>query len=186
MSFNPLNTKIKQKKCRYCKEKFTPFNSLQPFCWESKCMEEHNKIEREKRARKAKRDFKKTDKPHITNTAQDTVNEYIRLRDKYKPCCSCGTFKDMQFHAGHYQNVGGHKQLRFYTLNIHKQCSVCNNWRSSNREQYRPFMVNKYGLGFVEKLESNQERGNYSIEYLERLIKVFRKKIKLYELKFRG
>lgn len=125
------------------------------------------------------------DKSKWLANAQTVVNTYVRLRDLNKPCCSCGHFGDRQFHAGHYQNVGGHQQLRFYTLNIHKQCSICNNWRSSNNEQYRPFMINKYGLEFVESLESNQERGNYTVEYLQRLIKVFRKKIKLYQERFR-
>ena len=177
---------MKQKKCRYCKDTFTPFNSLQPFCFKTECIQEHNKVIREKKARKVKKEFKESDKSSLIELAQMVVNKYVRLRDLNKPCCSCGHFGDRQFHSGHYQNVGGHRQLRFYTLNIHKQCSICNNWKSSNNEQYRPFMINKYGLEFVERLEANQERGNYTVEYLQRLIKVFRKKIKLYERKFRS
>ena len=46
--------------------------------------------------------------------------------------------------------------------------------------------MKKFGIEWVEKLEANQERGNYTVEYLQRLIKVFRKKIKLYERKFRS
>lgn len=176
---------MKPKKCRYCKEYFTPFNSLQPFCFKTECIQEHNKVTREKKARKLKKEFKESDKSSLIELAQLVVNKYIRLRDLNKPCCSCGHFGDRQFHAGHFMNVGGHQQLRFHTLNIHKQCSICNNWKSSNNQQYRPFMINKYGLEFVESLESNHERGNYTVEYLQRLIKVFRKKIKLYERKFR-
>lgn len=177
---------MKHKKCRYCKEYFTPFNSLQPFCFKTECIQEHNKATREKKARKVKKEFKESDKSSLIELSQIVVNKYIRLRDLNKPCCSCGHFGDRQFHAGHYQNVGGHRQLRFYTLNIHKQCSICNCRKSSNNQEYRPFMINKYGLDFVEKLESNQERGRYTVEYLQRLIKVFRKKIKLYEKKFRS
>lgn len=175
----------KERKCNYCKDKFTPYNSFQKFCFKEECIKEHNKTEREKKARKVKKEFKENDKSTLLKLAEKVVNTYIRLRDLNKPCCSCGHFGDRQFHAGHYQNVGGHQQLRFYTLNIHKQCSICNNWKSSNNEQYRPFMINKYGLEFVESLESNQERGNYSVEYLQKLIKVFRKKIKLYQERFR-
>lgn len=175
----------KERICNYCKDKFVPYNSFQKFCFKDECIKEHNKTEREKKARKAKKEFKGNDKSTLLKLAEKVVNTYVRLRDLNKPCCSCGHFGDRQFHAGHYQNVGGHQQLRFYTLNIHKQCSICNNWKSSNNEQYRPFMINKYGLEFVESLESNQERGNYTVEYLQRLIKVFRKKIKLYQERFR-
>ena len=176
---------MKQKKCRYCKDLFSPYNSLQPFCFKDSCIKEHNQKAREKKAKKLKKDFKENDKSTLIQLAQTLVNKYIRLRDKNLHCCSCGHFGDRQFHSGHYKNVGGHQQLRFYTLNIHKQCSICNNWKSSNEIEYRKFMINKYGLEFVEKLESNQDRGHYTVEYLQRLIKVFRKKIKLYETKFR-
>ena len=46
-------------------------------------------------------------------------------------------------------------------------------------------LIKKFGIKWVENLESNHETKKYSIEYLQRLIKVFRKKIKLYEKKFR-
>ena len=180
---------MKEKKCKMCKSSFIPTRPMQTIC-SFECSIEYaknkNKTEREKKARKVKKEFKENDKSTLLKLAEKVVNTYVRLRDLNKPCCSCGHFGDRQFHAGHFQNVGGHQQLRFYTLNIHKQCSICNNWKSSNNEQYRPFMINKYGLEFVESLESNQERGNYSVEYLQRLIKVFRKKIKLYERKFRS
>ena len=175
----------KTKKCKYCKERFEYVNSFQPFCFKEECIKAHNMKIKEKKSKQIKKEFKESDKSTLLKLAEKVVNTYIRLRDKNKPCCSCGHFGDRQFHAGHYMNVGGHQQLRFYTLNIHKQCSICNNWKSSNNQQYRPFMINKYGLEFVESLESNNERGHYTVEYLQRLIKVFRKKIKLYESKFR-
>ena len=46
-------------------------------------------------------------------------------------------------------------------------------------------LIKKLGIKKVEEIEANQERGNYTVEYLQRLIKVFRKKIKLYETMFR-
>lgn len=180
---------LKRKKCKNCLKMFTPERALQSCCsfecsieWARKPkVQKAYKMEKKKELQE-----KYPDKSKWLANAQTVVNKYIRLRDVNKPCCSCGHFGDRQFHSGHYMNVGGHNQLRFYTLNIHKQCSICNNWKSSNNQEYRPFMINKYGLEFVEKLESNQKRGNYSVEYLQRLIKVFRKKIKLYERKFRN
>lgn len=177
---------MKQKKCRYCKEYFTPFNSLQPFCFKTECIQEHNKVTREKKARKVKKEFKESDKSTLLKLAQTVVNKYIRLRDYKLPCCSCGHLEGRQFHSGHYENVAGKQQLRFYTININKQCSICNNYLSANLVPYRKFMIDKYGLEKVEWIENNNQRGNYTVEYLKRLIKVFRKKIKLYERKFRN
>ena len=176
---------MKEKKCRYCKEYFTPFNTLQPFCFKTECIQEHNKVTREKKARKVKKEFKENDKSTLLKLAQSVVNKYIRLRDLNKPCISCEHIGERQIHAGHYRPMGNNQQLRFYTLNIFAQCSICNNYLSGNLAEYRLNLIKKIGLSKVEEIEANQERGNYSVEYLQRLIKVFRKKIKLYETMFR-
>lgn len=179
---------LKKKKCKNCLKHFIPERQLQSCCSFDCSIEWSRKPKAQKAYKMEKKKElieKYPDKSKWLKVAEKYVNTYIRLRDLNNPCCSCGHFGDRQFHAGHFMNVGCHQQLRFHTLNIHKQCSICNNWKSSNNQQYRPFMINKYGLEFVESLESNQERGNYTVEYLQRLIKVFRKKIKLYERKFR-
>ncbi len=178
---------MKPKNCRYCKEHFTPFNSLQPFCFKTECIQEHNKVIREKKARKVKKEFKESDKSTLLKLAQTVVNKYIRLRDLNKPCISCGYIgNSRQIHASHFRPMGNNQQLRFYTLNIWAGCSICNNHLSGNLVPYRINLINKLGLEKVEEIEANQERGNYTVEYLQRLIKVFRKKIKLYERKFRS
>lgn len=176
---------MKEKKCRYCKEKFTPFNSLQPFCFKNECITKHNKTTLEKKKAKAKKEFKENDKSTLLKLAQTVVNKYIRLRDLNKPCISCGHLGDRQIHAGHYRPMGNNQQLRFYTLNIFVQCSICNNYKSGNLAEYRMSLIKKLGIKKVEEIEANQKRGNYSVEYLQKLIKVFRKKIKLYETMFR-
>lgn len=180
---------MKSKKCKNCKKIFVPERQMQSCCSFECSIEWAKKLQqksKEKKANKIKKDFKANDKSELLKLAQMIVNKYIRVRDLNKPCCTCGHLEGRQFHAGHFENVGGKGQLRFYTLNIHKQCSICNNWKSGNLAEYERFMINKYGIDFVEKLKSNNERANYSVEYLQRLIKVFRKKIKLYERKFRG
>ena len=180
---------MKSKKCKNCKKIFVPERQMQSCCSFECSIEWAKKLQqksKEKKANKIKKDFKANDKSELLKLAQMIVNKYIRLRDLNKPCCTCSHLEGRQFHAGHFENVGGKGQLRFYTLNIHKQCSICNNWKSGNLAEYERFMINKYGIDFVEKLKSNNERANYSVEYLQRLIKVFRKKIKLYERKFRS
>lgn len=175
---------MKPKKCRYCKEKFTPFNTFQPFCFKEECIKAHNKAEREKKARKAKKEFRESDKKTLLQLAQTIVNKYVRLRDANKPCISCGTTQ-AKWDAGHFESQGGNGQLRFNTLNIWKQCYRCNQELSSNRAMYRPALIQKIGLERVEQLECDHSSRKYDVEYLQRLIKVFRKKIKLYETKFR-
>ena len=179
---------MKEKKCKMCKSSFIPTRPMQTIC-SFECSIEYaknkNKIAREKKARKVKKEFKENDKSTLIKLAQTVVNKYIRLRDDKLPCCSCGHLEGRQFHSGHYENVAGKQQLRFYTLNINKQCSICNNYLSANLVPYRKFMIDKYGLEKVEWIENNNERGNYTVEYLQRLIKVFRKKIKLYQERFR-
>ena len=179
---------MKEKKCKMCKSSFIPTRPMQTIC-SFECSIEYaknkNKTEREKKARKVKKEFKENDKSTLIKLAQTVVNKYIRLRDDKLPCCSCGHLEGRQFHSGHYENVAGKQQLRFYTLNINKQCSICNNYLSANLVPYRKFMIDKYGLEKVEWIENNNERGNYTVEYLQRLINVFRKKIKLYQEMFR-
>ena len=51
---------------------------------------------------------------------------------------------------------------------------------------YRKALIEKFSIEWVEKLEANHETKKYTVEYLQRLIKVVRKKIKLYERKFRS
>ena len=182
MSFNQ---KPRTKKCRYCGDKFTPFNSLQAFCFKSSCISAHNEAQRAKKANKAKKEYKEQDKSLQVKLAQTIVNKYVRLRDSNKPCVSCGHIEGRQFHAGHYESAGGNQQQRFYTLNIWKQCSICNNHLSGNLVPYRKNLIKKLGLKKVEEIESNHDRGNYTVKYLHKLIRVFRKKIKLYERKFR-
>ena len=178
--------KPKEKKCRYCKNKFIPFSSFQPFCFKEECIKQHNKQEREKKAIKAKKEFKENDKPTLIKLAQVLVNRYVRLRDLNKPCISC-EYKgsSRQIHAGHYKPVGNNQQLRYNTINIHAQCSICNNHLSANLVNYRVALIKKIGLEKVEWLECNHKTKKYTVEYLQKLIKVFRKKIKLYETKFR-
>lgn len=193
------NKKPKRKRCKNkdCNKLFTPDREMQPCCSFECTISYVNKPDnlkglikkgkelRQKENTRKKREWKQNDKSKLKQEAQKVVNQYIRLRDKHKPCCSCGHTGDRQFHAGHYESAGGNQQQRFYTLNIHKQCSICNNHLSANLVEYRKFMINKYGIKKVEEIENNHESKKYTVEYLQKLIRVFRKKIKLYEKKFR-
>lgn len=119
--------------------------------------------------------------------AQTEFNRYIRVRDQGKPCISCDHPDDgsRQRHASHYRPAGKNTDLRFNTLNVHASCSICNNHKSGNLTEYRPRLIEKIGLETVETLETNNKLRRFTIEYLVRLKKVFRKKARLYEKLFR-
>ncbi len=185
-----------RKKCKQCNNLFVPVRDFQKCCSYDcdiayvsnkdnlKSLVEEGEKKKVKEANKKKLAFKQNDKSHLIKVAQREVNKYIRLRDKNEPCISCGT-PNAKWDAGHFESQGGNLHQRFYTLNIWKQCYRCNQELSSNRAKYRPALIEKLGLEKVEEIENDHGTKKYSVEYLQKLIKVFRKKIKLYENKFR-
>ena len=114
----------------------------------------------------------------IASEAQKCFNAFIRERDKHDPCISCGRFHTGQYHAGHYRTVGAHPELRFDELNVHKQCSVCNNHKSGNIVEYRINLVKKIGADKVEWLEGNHEPKKYTIEELKDIKSLYKSKLK--------
>jgi len=111
------------------------------------------------------------------------VNKYVRLRDKGKPCISCGKLDDgtHQRHASHYRSTAACSSLRFNTKNIYASCQQCNTTKSGNLIEYRISLIKNHGEELVHWLESQNDVVRYDIEYLKRLKKIFNKKIRLKE-----
>lgn len=111
--------------------------------------------------------------------AQNVVNRYVRVRDANLPCISCGRPPEWggQWHASHFRSVGAASNLRFNLKNIHKSCSICNSHLSGNIMHYRPALIEKIGYSEVERLESDNSIKKYSVEYLKKIERVFKKKI---------
>ena len=172
--------KPRSKKCKYCNDRFTPFNSFQKFCFKEECIKAHNQTEKARKATKIKREYKSNDKSLQKEIAQKTFNTYIRMRDKDLPCISCGTTNPIQYHAGHFFSQGGHTFLRFNLWNVHKQCSVCNNWKSGNLANYKEALIKKIGQDRFDWLYKNKhnESKHHTLEYYKRITKIFKKKTK--------
>ncbi len=116
--------------------------------------------------------------------AQKAVNEYVRLRDEGRKCISCGADKQgvqNYWDAGHYRSVGSAPHLRFYTLNNHRQCKKCNRDLSGNAIEYRNGLRRRFSDEFVERLDAMQHDLRPDIDYLQRLTRLMRKKIRLYK-----
>ena len=170
---------IKDKTCKICKVKFTPTRPLQSVC-SPNCAYTHAKAVRVKTERKVTKEAKVRlkSKSEWLKEAQTVFNQYIRLRDKDLPCISCQRFHTGQYHAGHYLTTGAHPELRFDEINVHKQCSACNNYLSGNIVEYRINLINKIGIDAVTYLESKHQPKHYTIEDIQTLKAIYREKVK--------
>ncbi len=175
---------LKEKQCRICGFRFIPRATTQVVC-SPNCALALNKKKKEQEYDAETRRRKKAGKTRgdFAEDAQKAVNRFVRLRDAALPCISCGRSSNCQFHAGHYLTSGGHIELTYNTLNIHKQCAQCNNWKSANLIAYRANLVKKIGIEKVEWLEGPHELNKYTISDLKRIKAVFDRKYKILKAK---
>jgi len=143
-------------------------------------------VKKNKAARKAHREDKERIKPKAKwlSELQALVNRYVRLRDANDDCASCDKTKDWhgQWHAGHYFSRGHSSSLRFNLWNIHKQCSVCNNYLSGNIGEYTPKLIDKIGQEKFDYLVANKSNvASYDIDWIKRAIKIARRAVKRME-----
>lgn len=167
------------RKCKQCHQSFEKKMSLQYVCSPDCAI----KYAQKKRSADIKQDIRraksalKTRSEHLKD-CQAVVNRFIRLRDDKAPCISCGRHHTGQYHAGHYLSVGAMPTLRFNELNIHKQCSACNNYLSGNIARYRINLIEKIGLEKVEWLEGKHEPLKLTIPEILQIKAEYRAKIK--------
>lgn len=170
-------------KCAICRAEYERKYMSQPTCGESICKTE---LRRQKERQKADREEIRLRKEKIKSRrdwlseAQSVVNLYVRVRDVLDGCISCDLPSTWggQWHASHFRSVGAASSVRFNLWNIHKSCSICNNFKSGNLGEYTPRLRAKIGDEKVDWLYSQNTPVTYSIEYLQRLKKVFTKKTK--------
>jgi len=176
-------TTFTEKTCKHCGNPFLPWSTTQTVCSKMCSMRLVRAAKKEEAERtKARKEAVKTRQQWLAE-AQAVVNKYVRLRDKEKPCCSCDkpATWDGQWHASHFRSVGAASSVRFNLWNIHKGCSVCNNYLSGNIEGYRPRLIERIGLERTEWLLAQNTLARYDIDYLKRLKAVMTKKLKRLE-----
>lgn len=189
----------KLRKCKVCAVEFRPFNSMQKVC-DPRCAlafariksrkDEAKKVAQEKkRHNEMKRRLNET-VPNLTKKAQAEFNKYIRLRDFAKPCVSCGRYdheikhgsRGGKWDCGHYRSVGSAPELRFETLNAHKQCKKCNQFLSGNHVEYRFGIARRLTDDELKWLEGPHEPKRYRVDELKMIIKKFRQLIRELEV----
>lgn len=180
---------VKQKTCRECKSKFTPFRPLQVVCshecaklWGKKKTENDSaKIAKEQRKKHREAKVKARPLKWYEDRAQRAINAWIvHVRDKDQPCISCGTRNpNIVYAAGHFRTRGAASQLRYNPDNLHKQCNFhCNSQLSGNIQNYRPALIAKIGMERYEALMNNNESRKFSIEELIEINDEYKRKLK--------
>lgn len=107
------------------------------------------------RLEKAKEESKQN--KSISYLIKNTVNichSFIRLRDKGKPCISCGEPWHSSFQAGHFYKAENYSTLKFNELNINGQCQGCNLYQNGNESKYRTGFIKRYSKGLLDLLDS--------------------------------
>ena len=151
-------------KCKICREVFKPKYFNQKTCLNPACIVEWSKKVREQQAQKEWKQKKIQLKaeviriPQLITEAKKIAQLYARLRDKDKPCISCGTTYTQQWDGGHYMKAEIYSGVKLNEINIHKQCCYCNDRLNGNLIFYRKNLIIKIGIEQVEQLEEEAVR----------------------------
>ena len=192
--------KASNRRCKQCKKKVPAesafISQLRAFC-SYECLSQFSKsesgqlaIQKDRRKDSLERKKKLLTRSDHLKLAQAAFNAYIRFRDRDLACISCDNWvlADQPgggWDAGHYRSTGSAQHLRVgglrAALNCHKQCVKCNRYLSGNVAEYRKGLIRKIGLELVEMIEADQESRNYSIEDLQRITQIYRKRKRVHE-----
>lgn len=187
---------MKPKKCKSCREPFTPSRPLQSACGVQCAIALTNAgKEKASKAREAKeraehRVAKEKLKPRgqYMREAQAAWNRYVRARDLGKPCASCGAMPAQKvggtMDCSHYRSVGSSPHLRFHLHNAAAACVRCNRHLSGNVVELRRGLVDRIGEKKVHAVECDQSVRKFTVDYLKRVKSIFTKKAKLVERRY--
>jgi len=140
---------------------------------------EKNKSEIQK-AEKFKKDRDKLN--YLLVNVRTVCHEYIRKRDEFKPCVSCGVPYNTNFQAGHFFKAQLFSNLKFNENNIHGQCKGCNMFNDGNESGYRVGLLQRYGKEFLSELnelagDSKKNDYHWDREELEKLRIYYKNKL---------
>jgi len=173
---------MKQKKCKQCKEAFTPLRPLQQVC-SAICGVRltQSKIESKQRKERIEKKKELMSLSDWIKIAQANFNTYIRLRDKElnNPCISCRKPLIAKYDAGHFFNANNHWNVRFDERNVHSQCVHCNRSLHGNLLEYRKQLEFYYGTTWLIELEKDAKKTRkFTIEEVKEINEIYKRKIK--------
>lgn len=82
-------------------------------------------------------------------------HQFTRTEDIIGKCATCGLVKSwIWMDAGHYisRSRGGLSGVYFDARNINLQCKVCNSFKQGAAQEYREFIIKKYGENMPDEL----------------------------------
>lgn len=154
-----------KRRCPYCKKYNKPDDAvkvnLNYFCSIEHAVKHGNNIK--DKGRKIK--HKEQKKEYVANklstrkrAAKEACHEYIRLRDRGKPCICCGEPLGDDIHAGHFWESGNFSFIRYHEDNIHGQKSHCNTFKGGDSGFYRQNLIDRIGVERVQWLDDNRSK----------------------------
>ena len=178
-------------RCAHCCQKFEPERPSQIVHVE--CVEAWTEAQAAKRERaeaKAARVAAKLERAEtrrrkeaiktlaeLKREAQQALNRWIvHVRDKNRPCISCGRHHEGAWQAGHYLSRGAAPQHALNPINVWKQCAPCNTYLHGNQAAYRAQLVLEIGRAAVEALEHDNAPRKWTREELTALRDEYRRK----------
>lgn len=90
---------------------------------------------------------------YLLTNVKNACHNFIKKRDKGKPCISCGEPWHSDFQAGHFYKAELYSTLKFDETNIHGQCQGCNLFNDGNESGYRVGLIERYGKEYVDELD---------------------------------
>jgi len=198
-----------RRKCFHCKEPAigaTPFNKA--YCGSPDCFTAINlwglakiKADKDKAYRAETKRFKASVELTATQwkkkVHEEAFNPYIRYRDRFDPCMSCGRTEKEVLEAlentvggiwdcGHYLSVGSCPALRFDFRNAYKQCKSCNGgsgkYARKNHtvaSEYRERLIAAKGIELVEWLEGPHEMPRYRVKDLKNIHWIYKQLLRI-------
>lgn len=168
------------KKCKNCKEQFTPHNFLQKYCTKDECLKvfvADLKIKEWNKKKKRMVEDLKTANDYL-KIAQQVFNKFIRVRDAGQNCISCNKPCKKE-NAGHYYSQGGHSAVRFDEDNVHLQCEACNTYLSGNLLNYQIGIEQRIGAQKLLELQAKAHQvKKWTKDELKELIEEYKNKLK--------
>lgn len=192
-------------KCRNCKERFNKTDPKNPYCKKKECQKVHRDIVNEKLYQKAMKNLnkiknqnkiwkqelteekaKKKNKNTLSNlkiNVRTVCHEYIRLRDKGKPCVSCDKEWDSSFQAGHLYKAELYSLLKYDERNIHGQCQGCNLQKNGNESSYHLNIfsrISEEDYNDIKEIAAQEKKTNFKWdrEELNKIREYYKQKIK--------
>ena len=119
----------------------------------------------------------------LVNT-RTVCHEYIKKRDRGKPCISCQEPWHKDFQAGHFYKAELFSTLRFHEENIHAQCEGCNIYKEGNLNLYEINLEKRIGKQRMDRLRAlaeydKQSKYKWERRRLIQFRRLYKYKIKL-------